>query len=80
MIIPDEELENSTDLRLSSSVVTVAKDNIFLFLAIYLIDHAITFTTKNKQVAVFHFLSTQKMEQVLEIRPELLAIDKLKYG
>ena len=55
MIIPDEELENSTDLRLSSSVVTVTKDNIFSILAIYLIDHAITFTTKKQTSSSFPF-------------------------
>ena len=56
MIIPDGNLENSTELRLSSSVVKVGKDNTVSILAINLNDHAITFT-KNKQVAVFQFLS-----------------------
>ena len=51
-IIPLEEYENSTELKLSSSVVTVGKDNIVSILALNLNDHSITFP-KNKQVAVF---------------------------
>ena len=47
MITPDEDLENSTELRLSSSVVAVGKDNTVSIVAINLNDHTITFT-KNK--------------------------------
>ena len=79
MIIPDEDLENSTELRLSSSVVTVGKDNTVSILAINLNDHAITFT-KNKQVAVFQFLSPQEEEEIIEIGPDILAPDKMKNG
>ena len=60
MIIPDEDLKNSTELRLSSSVVTVGKDNTVSILAINLNDHTLTFTKKNKQVAVFQFFSPQE--------------------
>ena len=58
MIIPLEECENSMELKLSSSVVTVGKDNMISILALYFNDHSITFP-KNKQVAVFHCLSPQ---------------------
>ena len=61
MIIPDEDLENSTELRLSSSVVTVGKDNTVSILAINLNDHAITFT-KNQQVGSFP-VSLHKMNR-----------------
>ena len=42
-------------------------------------DHAITFT-KNKQVAVFQFLSPQEEEDLIEIGPDILALDKMKNG
>ena len=79
MIIPLEEYENSTELKLSSSVVTVGKDNMVSMLALNLNDHSITFP-KNKQVAVFQFLSPQEEEKLIEIGPELLALDKMKNG
>ena len=79
MIIPLEEYENSTELKLSSSVVTVGKDNTVSMLALNLNDHSIT-VPKNKQVAVFQFLSPQKEEKLIEIGPELLALDKMKNG
>ena len=79
MIIPLEEYENSRELKLSSSVVTVVKDNMVSILALNLNDHSITFP-KNKQVAVFQFLSPQKEEKLIEIGPELLALDKMKNG
>ena len=41
-------------------------------LALNLNDHSITFP-KNKQVAVFQFLSPQEEEKLIEIGPELLA-------
>ena len=52
MIIPLEEYENSTELKLPLSVVAVGKDNMVSILALNLNDHSITFP-KNKQVAVF---------------------------
>ena len=52
IVIPLEEYEKSTELKLSSSVVTVGKDNRVSILALNLKDHSITFP-KNKQVAVF---------------------------
>ena len=79
MKIPDEHLENCTNLRLSSSVVAVRKDKIFSILAINLIDHAIPFT-KNKHVAVFQLLFPQEVEEIIEFGPQLLALDKLKDG
>ena len=78
-IIPLEEYENSTELKLSSSVVTVGKDNIVSILALNLNDHSITFP-KNKQVAVFQILSPQEEEKLIDIGPELLALDKMKNG
>ena len=69
MIIPLENYKNSTELRLSSSVVTI--------LALNLNDHSITFP-KNKQVVVFQFLSPQEEEELIEIGPELLALNKMK--
>ena len=79
MIIPLEEYENSTELKLSSSVVTVGKDNMVSILALNLYDHSITFP-KNKQVAVFQILSPQEGEKLIEVEPELLALDKMKNG
>ena len=79
MIIPLEEYENSTELKLSSSVVTVVKDNMVSILALNLNDHSITFP-KSKQVAVFQFLSPQEEEKLIESGPEVLALDKMKNG
>ena len=79
MIIPLEEYENSTELKLSSSVVTVGKDNMVSILALNLNDHSITFP-KNKQVAVFQFLSPREEEKLIEIGPEVLALAKMKNG
>ena len=79
MIIPDEDLENSTEVTFSSFVVTVGKVNTVSILAIILNDHAITFT-KDKQVAVFHFLSPQDEEELIEVGPEILALNKRKNG
>ena len=79
MRISEEYLQNSTELRLSSSVVTVGKDNTVWILAIILNDHGTTIT-KNKQVAVLIFLFGQEEEKLTEIGPELLALDKMKDG
>ena len=78
-INPLEEYENSTELKISSSVVTVGRDNMVSILALNLNDHSITFP-KNKQVAVLQFLSPQEEEKLIEIGPELLALDKMKNG
>ena len=75
MIIPDEDLENSTELPFLSIVVTVGKVNTVSILAINLKDHAKTFT-KNKQVAVFQFLSPQDEEELIEVGPEFLALNE----
>ena len=48
-------------------------------LALNLNDHSITIP-KNKQVAVFQFLSPQEEEKLIEIGPEILAIAKMKNG
>ena len=48
-------------------------------MAINLNDHVITLP-KNKQIAVFQFLSPQEEEDLIEIGPELLALDKMKDG
>ena len=79
MIIPDKDPENSTELSLSSSVVAVGKDNTVSVLTVILNDRAMTFT-KNKQVAVFQFLSQQDEEELIEIGSELLALNKKKKG
>ena len=79
MIIPLEEYENSTELKLSSSVVTVGKDNMLSILALNINDHSITFP-QNQQVAVFQFFSPQEEKKLIEIGPELLALDKMKNG
>ena len=78
MIISFEEYED-TELKLSSSVVTVGKHNMVCILALNLSDHSITFP-KNKQLAVFNFLSSQEEEKLIEIGPKLLALDKTKNG
>ena len=77
MKLPLEEYENSTELKLSSLVVTVGKDNMVSILALNLNDHSKTFP-KNKQVAVFQFLSPEEEEKLIEIGAELLALDKMK--
>ena len=79
IIIPLEEYEDNTELKLSSSVVTVGKDNMVSILALNLNHHSLTFP-KNKQVAVFQFLSPQEEEKQIENGPELLALDKKKNG
>ena len=78
-IISDEDLEISTEFRLSSSVVTVGEGNKVSISAINLNNHAIVFT-KNKQVAVFQSISPQDEEDLIEIGPEILAPNKLKIG
>ena len=79
MIIPLEGYENSTELKLSSSNVTVGKDIMVSILALDLNDHSITFP-KNKQVAVFQFVSPEEEEKLIESGPEPLALDKTKNG
>ena len=77
MVIPDEDVENSTDLRLPSSVVTVGEDNTGETLAINLNDHAKTKSTKkNKQVTVFQVFSPQEGKELFEFGPKVLALDK----
>ena len=58
MLIPDKDLENSTEVRLSSSVVAVGKDNspIFSNQFEWL---RYNFHKKDKQEAVFQFLFPQ---------------------
>ena len=42
-------------------------------------EHNVTLT-KNKQIAVFQFLSPQEEEELVEIGPDLLALEKMKDG
>ena len=77
MMIPDEDSENSTLLRLSTSVVTVRKDNTVSVLAINLNDHLITFN-KNERFAVFHFLSSPEGEELNEIDQNFWHLTKRK--
>jgi len=77
MILPLEEYENGTELRLSSTVVTVAGNNMVSILALNLNDHSIAFP-KNKRIAVFQFLSPQEEEELIEIGPELLSLNQMK--
>ena len=79
IVIPDEAFEASTDLKLSSAVVKVGKDNNISIIAINLNEHNITIT-KNKHIAVFQFLSPQDEEELIEIGRDLLALDKMKDG
>ena len=79
MIIPDEDLQSSPELRLSSSVVTAGKIILVSILAINLNDHAIIFT-KNKQLAVLQFLSPQDEEDFNELGLEFLAPKQMKNG
>ena len=79
IVIPDEAFEESTDLKLSSAVVKVGKENNISIIAINLSEHNVTIT-KNKQIAVFQFLSPQDEEELIEIGPDLLALDKMKDG
>ena len=48
-------------------------------LATNLNDHVIALP-QNKQIAIFRFLSPQEEEELKEIGPELLALDKMKDG
>ena len=79
MIIPDEDLENSIELSVSSPVVTGGKNNTVSILAIKLNDHALTFTKKIR-VAVFQFLSRQDENELIVVGPETLALNKMRDG
>ena len=76
IVVPDEAFEENTDLKLSSAVVKVGKDNISI-IAINLNEHNVTLT-KNKQIGVFLFLSPQDEEEFTEIGANLLVLDKMK--
>ena len=78
-MIPDEEFEESTDLKLWSAVIKVGKVNNLSIIASNLNEHNVTLT-KNKQIGIFQFLSPQDEEELIEIGPDLLALDKLKDG
>ena len=78
-IIPRDDYENSTELKLSSAVVTVGKGNMVTILALNLNDHGVTIP-RNKEIAVFQFLSPQEEEDSIEIGPELIALNKMKNG
>ena len=61
IVIPDEEFDDTTDLKLSSAVVKVGKNIAVQVLAINLNEDVITLP-KNKQIAIFQFLSPQEEE------------------
>ena len=79
ILIPDETFEENADLKLSPAVVKVAKENNISIIAITLNEHNVTIT-KNKQIAVFQFLPPEDGEELIEIGPDLLALDKIKDG
>ena len=79
IVIPDEAFEESTYLMLSSAGIKVGKDNNISNIAINLNEHIVTIT-KNKHFAFFQFLSPQDEEELIEIGPDLLALDNLKDG
>ena len=74
-----EELQNTSELRLSSSVVTVGKDNTVPVLAINMNEHVKTLT-KDKAMASFQLLSPQDGEDLIEVGPDFLALGKMKNG
>ena len=78
-MIPDETFEEKTDLELSSAAVKVGKDNNISNIAINLNEHNVTIT-KKKPIAVFQFLPPQEEQDLIDIGPDLLALDKLKDG
>ena len=59
MKIPLEEYENSTELKLSSSVVTVGKDNMVSILGLNINDHSITFSEKQTSSSFLNALTTR---------------------
>ena len=79
MRVPDAELENTTELRLLFSVVTVGKNKKAPVLAINLNEQAISFS-KNKIKASFHFPSPQDEGDLIKISPNVLSLDKKKNG
>ena len=78
-VFPDEKFEESTDLKLSSAVMKVGKDSNISILAISLNELKVTLP-KNKQIAVFQFLSPQDEEDMIEIGPDRLTLDRMKDG
>ena len=76
--IPRDDYENSTELKLSSAVVTVGKGNMVTILPLNLNDHGVTIP-KSKEIAVFQFLSPQEQEALIEIGSELIAEQKEKW-
>ena len=76
-VIPDETFEEKTDLKLSSAAVKDGKDNNISNIAINLNEHNVTIT-KKKPIVVFQFLSPQEEQDLIDIGPDLLALDKMK--
>ena len=65
IVVPDEAIEASTDLKLSSAVVKVGKDNNISIIAINSNEHIVTIT-QNKHIEVFQSLSPKDEEEMIE--------------
>ena len=66
-------------LKFSLVVLKVEEDNNISIIAFNLNKHIVTLA-ENKQIAVFQFLSPQEEEELIEIGPDLLALDTMKDG
>ena len=77
IIIPNEVLENETELAFTSSLSTVGKNNTLQIAAVNITDHPITIASK-VEVARFSIMTAEQAQNLTAIDPQLIALAKQK--
>ena len=77
IVIPNETLERSLDLAITSSLSTVSNNNILHISALNITDHN-TVLLKSTEVAKFSFLTPEQAENLQQIDPELIALAQMR--
>ena len=77
MVIPSKDLEDKTNIALTSSLSKLENDNKIFISAINLSDYPITINN-NKQIAFFEILNEAQADNLVEIDPQLISLAKMR--
>ena len=77
MVIPSKDLEDKTNIALTSSLSKMENDTKIFISAINLSDNPITIN-HNKQIAFFEILNEAQADNLVEIDPQLISLAKMR--
>ena len=77
LVTPSKDLEDKTNIALTSSLSKIEDDNKIFISAINLSDNQITIN-KNKQIAHFEILNEAQADNLVEVDPQLISLAKMR--